>query len=198
MVNAMGEGKPLVEVDWRKTDPVNIAMIMTEYEKRLAASHDLYSVLDDKARWLLTTTIALGSALAAYVFSLVAPNVCSGISATTLAALFFLSSIYAAIALQTRSYLVGARIPDAISEWKPLLEGGTDEALLFAKMRFETIAKAIAFNDESNDRKAVYLKRAIWFGCLAAPVAALLFIACHVFLLFTVPAGICPAIVGLF
>ncbi|MER8439293.1 hypothetical protein NKH36_03045 [Mesorhizobium sp. M1312] len=186
------------EVDWRKANPENIALATMEYEKQLAASRELYSVLDDKARWMLTTTIALGSALAAYVFAQVAPNACSGISAIILAALFFLSSIYAAFALQTRRYRVGAGIPDAISQWKPLLEGGGGEALLFAKMRFETMAKAIKINDASNDKKAEHLKRAIWLGCLAAPVAALVFIACHVFLLFAVPSGICPAIVGFF
>lgn len=184
------------KIDWAETNPANVALAISEYEKRLAAGRDLYGVLDNKARWVLTVTLPLGSALAAYLFAQQETDACLSASALTLAGLLFLSTIFAALALQTRRYRVGALIPDDISQWKPFLEGGQREARLFAEMRIRTMASAIEVNDKSNDSKADNLKRALWLACLAAPVATLPFFSCRLLFLYAIPAGICPTVVG--
>lgn len=185
-----------MSIDWSKANPANVALVIAEYEKMLSASRELYTALDGKARWVLTVTIPLGTLVAGYVFADGATNVCSGIGAGALAILFFIASALATWALKTRVYLVGAVVPrSSLDGWKTLFSGGENEANEFAGMRLETLANAVAINDQSNDAKSAHIRRAIWAGTLAVPIAGTLFVVCHVFLLFAVPTVACPAII---
>lgn len=186
-----------VEIDWSKSNPDNVALVVAEYEKRLAAGQSLYLELEAKARWLLTVTIPLGSLLAGYVFVSGLGDWCQGIAAIVLAGLLLGSSILAGMALVTRAYGTGAMLPDvSIDQWKTMIEGSESHAKKFAGMRLGVIAKTIETNSQSNRAKSGWVKRAVWLGCLAAPAAGLAFAACHVLLLVFIPASGCPAIVG--
>lgn len=181
-------------IDWSKSNPENVAIIIAEYEKQLAAGRELYGVLDAKARWLLTVTIPLGSILSGYVVANGLTNLCAGSAALAMVLMLFAASLTATCALQTRTYLVGARISDEISEWQPLITGKEAEAKAFAGMRIDTMATAIEVNGRSNSTKSKHLRYAILIGSLAAPAALFLFAATHVFLFFAVTSAVCPAI----
>ncbi|RUV91934.1 hypothetical protein EOA75_18305 [Mesorhizobium sp. M1A.F.Ca.IN.022.07.1.1] len=188
----------MTEIDWTKSNPENVALILAEYEKQLVAGRELYGVLDAKARWLLTVTIPLGSVISGYVVANGLMNLCAGSAALAMVLMLFAASLIAAFALQTRTYRVGARLPDNISDWRPLIMGKEAEANAFAGMRIETMASAIEINAASNATKSKHLRLAILVGTLAAPAAIFLFAAVHVLLFFAVSPGLCPAIVGLF
>jgi hypothetical protein len=184
-------------INWKAANADNTKLVLAEFEKKLAAGRELYGVLDAKAKWLLTVTVPLGTLLTGYVFADTNQNICSSLSALMLAALLFCGSVSAALAVQTKTYRTGARTPDDISEWKPLIEGEEGEAKQFYGMRLETLAGAVEQNDISNRDKGRKITLAIWFACLAAPVAALAFIVCHILFLILIPTGACPAIVVL-
>lgn len=184
------------DINWKAANPRNAAYVIEQYEKQLAASRELYSVLEDKARWVLTVTIPLGSVIATYLFTSETPDWPPQLAAWTLAGGLLLSALFAGLAIWPREYAVGARIPDDIREWRPLIEGAEKEAGLFAKMRIETISAALQLNENSNKAKGWQVKRAILVGGLAAPVAFLIFVAARVLLLCAVTPGVGPAFVA--
>ena len=184
-------------IDWDNTPQENIDMAVAVLDRRLTAADANFQHIEEKAKWVMTLTLSLGSALAAFLISGAASSKCAMAAGGVLAIFFFLSAALAGVAFLTRGYLVPARIPDHLDDWKPFFEGGDHERKEFRSMQMSTMHRAATTNEMANDKKGRWLKRAILFGLLGAPIAAVVIAACLVTLLVTVPSGICPAIIGL-
>ncbi|MGN6307331.1 MAG: hypothetical protein ACTHNH_21140 [Mesorhizobium sp.] len=186
-----------MSINWDSTPAENIDMAAAVLDRRLAAADANFQHIEEKAKWVMTLSLSLGSALAAFLMSAGAATQCAGLAGGMLALCFFVSAALAGVALSTRGYLVPARIPDSLGDWKPFFEGGEHERKVFRSAQITTMHRAVKSNEDANDKKVRWLRRAILVGLLGAPIAAAVAATCFVTLLVAVPSGICPAIIGL-